>query len=136
LSRHPAATIIENFADLDEPRRYNKRHLLIDIIVIAICAVICGADDWEAIEECGKDKQDWFARFLELPHGIPSHDTFRRVFAVLDAEQFRTCFIEWIKAVHEITDGQIVPPGKAPDNIWDSLQPLPTSQLQRTTSPH
>lgn len=109
MSQHPATTIIENFADLDDPRHYNRRHLLMDIIVIAICAVICGADDWEAVEEFGKDKRDWFEQFLELPHGIPSHDTFRRVFAVLDAEQFQTCFIEWIKAVHEITDGQIVP---------------------------
>ena len=109
MSQHPAATIVENFADLQDTRRYNKRHLLMDIVYIAICAVICGADDWEAVEEFGKDKQDWFERFLELPHGIPSHDTFRRVFAALDAEQFRTHFVEWMKAVHEKTDGQIVP---------------------------
>ena len=109
MSQHPATTIVESFAHLDDPRRYNKRHLLVDIINIAICAVICGADDWEAVEEFGKDKQDWFERFLELPHGIPSHDTFRRVFAVLDAEQFRTRFVEWMKAVHEKTERQIVP---------------------------
>lgn len=109
MSQNPATTIVESFAHLDDPRRYNKRHLLVDIINIAICAVICGADDWEAVEEFGKDKQDWFEQFLELPHGIPSHDTFRRVFAVLDAEQFRTRFVEWMKAVHEKTEGQIVP---------------------------
>ena len=109
MSQHPATTIVESFAHLDDPRRYNKRHLLVDIINIAICAVICGADDWEAVEEFGKDKQDWFERFLELPHGIPSHDTFRRVFAVLDAEQFRTRFVEWMKAVHEKTERQIGP---------------------------
>jgi len=109
MSEHPATTIVESFAHLDDPRRYNKRNLLVDIINIAICAVICGADDWEAVEEFGKDKQDWFERFLELPHGIPSHDTFRRVFAVLDAEQFRTRFVEWMKAVHEKTERQIVP---------------------------
>lgn len=80
-----------------------------DIVVIAICAVICGADDWEAVEEFGKAKQDWFEQFLELPHGIPSHDTFRRVFAMLDAEQFQSCFIDWIRAVYKITQGQVVP---------------------------
>ncbi len=108
LSEHPVATIIEHFANLTEPRRYNKRHLLMDIIVIAICAVISGADDWPAVEEFGKDKQAWFEQFLELPHGIPSWDTFKRVFAALDAEEFQNCFITWIKAVYEITQGQVV----------------------------
>ena len=84
MSQTATATIIEHFLKLDDPRRYNKRHLLIDIVVIAICAVICGADDWPAVEEFGKAKQDWFEQFLELPHGIPSDDTFRRVFAVLE----------------------------------------------------
>ena len=109
MSQHPATTIVENFADLDDLRRYNKRHLLLDIMYIAICAVICGADDWEAVEEFGKAKQDWFEQFLELPHGIPSDDTFRRVFAVLETEQFQSCFIAWIRAVFEVTQGQVVP---------------------------
>jgi predicted transposase YbfD/YdcC len=109
MSQNSTATIIEHFSDLDDPRRYNKRHRLIDIIVIAICAVICGADDWVAVEEFGKDKQKWFEQFLELPHGIPTHDTFRRVFAVLDAEQFQNCFMAWIRAVYKITQGQVVP---------------------------
>jgi predicted transposase YbfD/YdcC len=108
LSQYPAATITEHFSNLTEPRRYNKRHLLMDIVVIAICAVICGADDWPAVEEFGKDKKAWFEQFLELPHGIPCHDTFRRVFAALDAEEFQSCFITWIKAVYEITQGQVV----------------------------
>jgi predicted transposase YbfD/YdcC len=109
MSQNSTATIIEHFSDLDDPRRYNKRHRLMDIIVIAICAVICGADDWVAVEEFGKDKQKWFEQFLELPHGIPTHDTFRRVFAVLDAEQFQNCFMAWIRAVYKITQGQVVP---------------------------
>jgi predicted transposase YbfD/YdcC len=108
LSPHPTATISEHFANLTDPRRYNKRHLLKDIIVIAICAVVCGADDWPAIEEFGKEKQGWFEQFLELPHGIPSHDTFRRVFAALNAEEFQSHFTTWIKAVYKITQGQIV----------------------------
>jgi predicted transposase YbfD/YdcC len=108
LPQHPTATIIEHFANLTEPRRYNKRHLLIDIIVIAICAVVSGADDWPAVAEFGKDRQAWFAQFLELPHGIPSSDTFKRVFAALDAEEFQSCFIAWVKAVYAITQGQVV----------------------------
>jgi hypothetical protein len=65
LTQHPARTIIDHFADLTEPRRYNKRHLLMDIIVIAICAVVGGADDWPAVEEFGKDRQEWFEQFLK-----------------------------------------------------------------------
>jgi predicted transposase YbfD/YdcC len=79
-----------------------------DIVVIAICAVIAGADDWPAVEEFGKEKKEWFEQFLELPHGIPCFDTFRRVFAALDAEEFQKCFISWIKAAYKITEGQIV----------------------------
>ena len=108
MSQHPASTIIESFADLTEPRRYNKRHFLMDILVIAICAVIGGADDWPGVEEFGKEKQEWFAQFLELPHGIPSQDTFKRVFAALDADEFQSCFITWIRAVYKITQGQVV----------------------------
>jgi predicted transposase YbfD/YdcC len=108
MHQMPTATITEHFSELDDPRRYNRSHLLMDIVVIAICAVICGADDWEAVEGFGRSKYKWFKGFLELPHGIPSQHTFRRVFARIDADQFRTCFIEWIKAVHKITRGQVV----------------------------
>jgi predicted transposase YbfD/YdcC len=101
--------ILEHFSGLSDPRRYNKRHRLIDIIVIAICAVICAADDWSAVEEYGKAKQAWFEEFLALPHGIPSHDTFRRVFAALDAEQFQAHFMAWIRDVYQVTEGQVVP---------------------------
>ena len=101
-------TIAKHFAGLDDPGRYNRWHLLLDIITIAICAVICGADDWIAVEEFGKAKANWFVKFLKLPHGIPSHDTFRRVFACLDAGQFQDCFIAWVRAVHQITQGQVV----------------------------
>jgi predicted transposase YbfD/YdcC len=104
----PPPTIAKHFAGLDDPRRYNRWHLLLDIITIAICAVICGADDWIAVEEFGKAKANWFVKFLKLPHGIPSHDTFRRVFACLDADQFQDCFIAWVRAVHQITQGQVV----------------------------
>jgi predicted transposase YbfD/YdcC len=80
----------------------------LDILVIAICAIICGADDWVAIQEFGEAKLDWFQGFLDLPNGIPSHDTFGRVFARLDPEQFHTCFMNWIMAASELTNGQVI----------------------------
>ena len=70
-----------------------------NILVIAICAVIAGADNWEDVEEFGKARLEWFQTFLELPNGIPSHDTFTRVFARLDPEQFQACFLRWMSAV-------------------------------------
>ena len=102
-------SIGEHFADLDDPRiDRTKLHSLHDILVIAICAVICGADTWDDIEWFGKSKEAWFRTFLELPNGIPSHDTFNRVFASLDAEQFRGCFISWVGTISESTQGQVI----------------------------
>ena len=69
--------------------------------MIAICAVISGANDWEAVAEYGRSKEEWFKTFLALPNGIPSHDTFWRVFRALDPEQFERCFMNWIQAVSE-----------------------------------
>lgn len=104
----PQATITEYFSGLEDPRRYNRRHKLLDILVIAICGAICGADGWEEIELFGESKEEWLRRFLELPHGLPSDDTYRRVFAALDAEQFEDCFMDWIEAVEGLTAGQVV----------------------------
>ena len=109
MAGDPIASIEHHFADLDDPRiDRTKLHKLLDIVVIAICAVICGADDWVAVETFGNAKHDWFKKFLELPNGIPSHDTFGRVFGQLDPDQFRTCFHNWISAVSEITAGQVI----------------------------
>lgn len=109
MAGNPIASIERHFAALDDPRiDRTKRHKLLDIVVIAICAVICGADDWVAIETFGKAKYEWFKQFLELPNGIPSHDTFGRVFGALDPEQFQSCFLNWISAVSEITQGQVI----------------------------
>ncbi len=101
---------IENhFCDLTDPRiDRTKLHKLLDILVIAICAVIAGADNWEDVEEFGKARLEWFRTFLELPNGIPSHDTFTRVFARLDPEQFQACFLRWMSAVSEVTGGQVI----------------------------
>jgi predicted transposase YbfD/YdcC len=104
----PGATVTEHFSDLEDPREDNRRHLLMDILVIAICAAICGADSWTEVELFGEAKYQWLKGFLKLPHGIPSHDTFGRVFALLDPEQFQRCFREWIAAVEEKTEGEVV----------------------------
>ncbi len=105
----PSASLIERFSILVDPRDDRaKRHSLIDIVVIAVCAVICGADSWVDVEMFGKSKREWFERLLELPNGIPSHDTFGRVFAMIDSGQFEECFVDWVSAVNEVTKGQVV----------------------------
>jgi predicted transposase YbfD/YdcC len=98
-----------HFSGVEDPRiERTKLHKLIDIMIIAICAVICGADNWEDVAEFGEAKLEWFKTFLEIPNGIPSHDTFNRVFARLDPQQFQTCFLRWISAVSEIIQGQVI----------------------------
>jgi predicted transposase YbfD/YdcC len=90
----------DHFADLPDPRLdRTKKHSLGDILVIALCAVIGGAESWPDIEAFGRSKHDWFKRFLALPNGIPSHDTFRRVFAALDPAPFAACFGSWMTAL-------------------------------------
>ena len=97
---NPALTIVTYFSGLQDPRIERTRlHHLMDIIVIAICAVICGAEGWEDIAKYGRAKHDWLATFLALPNGIPSHDTFRRVFCLLDPAAFHACFQRWIDAL-------------------------------------
>ena len=101
---------IENhFGDLTDPRiDRTKLHKLLDILVIAICALIAGADNWEDVEEFGKARLAWFQTFLELANGIPSHDTFNRVFARLDPEQFQASFLRWMNAVSDVIGGQVI----------------------------
>jgi predicted transposase YbfD/YdcC len=106
--QRPQAAIPAYFSVLEDPRRYNRRHKLLEIVVIAICAAICGAEGWEDIELFGETKEEWLREFLEQPHGPPSDDTYRRVFAALDAEEFQRCFMDWIEAVEELTQGQVI----------------------------
>jgi predicted transposase YbfD/YdcC len=88
----------DSFGDMPDPRVEGRcDHLLIDIIVIAICAVLAGAEGWEEIEEFGQTKEAWLRQFLELPCGVPSHDTFRRVFGLLDADIFQERFLDWVE---------------------------------------
>ena len=105
----PKETIADYFMGIEDPRiERTKRHHLIDLITIAICAVICGADSWVAIETYGQAKQQWLKRFLELPNGIPSHDTFARVFALINPQKFQECFLSWIKSVALLTEGEVI----------------------------
>ncbi|MBD6620178.1 ISAs1 family transposase [Komarekiella sp. 'clone 1'] len=105
----PKITITDHFAQMEDPRvDRTKRHKLVDILTIAICAVICGADSWVAIELYGCTKYEWLKTFLELPNGIPSHDTFARVFAQLNPQQFQKCFLNWMKSTYKITEGEVI----------------------------
>jgi DDE family transposase len=105
----PETSILAYFGDLDDPRiERNRKHPLINVIAIAILGVICGADNWVDIERYGKAKQEWLGQFLDLRNGIPSHDTFGRVFRWLDAEQFQKQFIAWTERICQISSGQTV----------------------------
>jgi predicted transposase YbfD/YdcC len=100
---------INYFSNLTDPRvERTKDHLLDDIIFIAIAAVICGAESWNDMENYGKSKESWLKGFLQLPNGIPSHDTFNRVFSTLDPQELEKCFLDWVKSVAQITKGEVI----------------------------
>lgn len=99
----------DRFAELEDPRvAASCAHLLIDILAITILAVASGADDWTDLETFGRLRHDWLKTFLELPGGIPSHDTFRRVLGLLDSRQFAACLFQWTQALHEATGGKLI----------------------------
>jgi predicted transposase YbfD/YdcC len=109
MAEEPLGSIRKHFSKLTDPRiERMKLHQLLDMIVIAICAVICGAETWVDIENFGKARIEWFRKFLELPNGIPSHDTFGRVFALLNGEAFEACFFDWVQAVNQVLGGQLI----------------------------
>jgi hypothetical protein len=102
MERKPR-TLLAHFENLPDPRLdRTKKHRLLDILVVAICAVIGGADSWPAVVTFGNAKLDWFRRFLELPNGIPSHDTFARVFALLNPQKVQECFPSWLTALCDV----------------------------------
>ena len=107
----PASSFQDYVATLTDPRcpdAPNSRHQLMDILLIAVCAVICGAEGWEDIEEYGMAHTKWFADSLDVPHGIPGHDTFRRVLSRRDPEELTRCFIAWPEALSEASGGEVV----------------------------
>jgi predicted transposase YbfD/YdcC len=103
------ASIVEHFQTLEDPRiERTKKHNLLDILVIALCTLLTGGEGFQDMELFGKSKRPWLQTFLALPHGIPSHDTFGRVFARLNPQRFHACFLSWTKAVAALTQGALV----------------------------
>jgi predicted transposase YbfD/YdcC len=104
----PTGEILRLLSEVPEPRRHNTRHKLIDILTLALFAVICGADGWVAVVAYAQAKEAWLKTFLELPGGIPSHDTFGRVFARVNPEAFERCFRTWVAALVDLSGGKLV----------------------------
>jgi predicted transposase YbfD/YdcC len=102
---------VEAFSDLPDPRvHHNKiRHKLLDVITMTVAAVLGGADNWADVVDFAHAKQNWFEEFLELPNGIPSHDTFSRVFSLIDPEAFGQCFLAWVRSIAKRKGGRVVP---------------------------
>lgn len=116
-------SFLNHFAKLKDPRNENhrnKQHLLSDILVLTILAVICGAESWVDVEDFGYSKEDWLKTFLKLPHGIPSHDTIGRLYSLLDAKQLQGCFLSWINTLVTTNKGEIIAiDGKTLRNSYD-----------------
>src|SRR5205085_8326228 len=109
MSESAALSLFDSLSQVPDPRLdRTKLHQLVDILVIAVCATICAAETWEEIAEFGQAKESWFRKFLALPNGIPSHDTFRRVFLRIDPKKFQESFLEWIRSVTHLTDGEVI----------------------------
>jgi predicted transposase YbfD/YdcC len=109
MSNNLNRSLEDCFGDLPDPRVEGRcDHKLLDIIIIAICGVLCGADSWVGIETVGRVKESWFREFLDLEHGIPSHDTFGYVFAKIEHEAFQTRFVRWVGSVFHVTKGQVI----------------------------
>jgi predicted transposase YbfD/YdcC len=109
MSETPLGSISKHFGQVVDPRiERGKLHQLLDIITIAICAVICGADDWVEVEEFGNIRLEWFRTFLTLPNGIPSHDTFGNVFARLDPDEFTRGFSSWVQTIAQLLPGEVI----------------------------
>lgn len=113
MAENVCTSIIEHFSELPDPRILLKtHHNLVDIVTMALCAVLAGADDWVEIAAHAKARESWFKEFLKLEGGIPSHDTFGRVFALLDPDAFAKCFIDWVRALVNISNEVVAVDGK------------------------
>ena len=108
MEKPSTVALLDHFGTLPDPRIERHRwHKLGDILVIAVCAVLCGAESYPAIEDFGREREEWWRQFLEFPEGIPSHDTFNRVWRLLDPVEFQRCFLGWMQAVAEVTAGEV-----------------------------
>jgi len=108
MSRELSARIAEHFQELTDPRRREVMYPLVNMVVMALCAVLSGADDFVSIARWAEKKKEWLATFLDMSAGVPSHDRFNAVLGALKPAEFETCLLSWITAVHEITDGQVI----------------------------
>jgi predicted transposase YbfD/YdcC len=122
VARAGVVAILSRFENLTDPRlERTQRHELLDMVTIALCAAICGADSWVDVEKFGVAKESWFARFLPLPNGIPSHDTFGRVFARLDTQEFLLCMQNWLRSLHlSLQDQGVAIDGKTLRGAFDA----------------
>jgi hypothetical protein len=127
-----ADSIKENFSKLADPIRQNLNilHDFNDILVLAICGILAGADHWVSVETFGKEKKDWFKSFLKLENGIPSHDVFSSVFSKLSTELFQECFISWVSTITSLLPGEVVPiDGKTVRRSHDSASNLKAAHV-------
>ena len=108
MSDSPRVSIQRCFSRLTDPRRRKVVYPLVNVVTIAICAVLCGADDFVAIAAFGRTKQKWLSRFLDLSAGVPSHDRFNAILGAIKVDEFQQCLLEFITAIHEVTNGQVV----------------------------
>lgn len=132
MNEATSSNVMEHFASLDDPRRAygNLRHDFEAILTIALCGMICGADDWVTIVQFGETKKSWFETFLELPNGIPSHDTFNDVFAKLNPLQFQECFIAWASSLSDLLPKDVIAiDGKALRGSYDKARSKPAIHM-------
>ena len=108
MAQMTVASVRKHFGELTDPRRREPIYPLMDLVVMALCAVICGADDFVAIAKFARTKKEWLSQFLDLTNGVPSHDRFNAVFAALSPAEFEKCLLSWVTSLHEITNGQVV----------------------------
>ena len=119
----PCRSLLDHLQAIEDPRMESKcEHTLVDIMMITLCAVICGAEDWNAIEAFGKARQTWLESFLELPNGIPSHDTFNRFFSILSPKVFQTFFLDWVRDVAKQVEEVVAIDGKTLRRSYDRKQ--------------
>ena len=130
MSAVSGASLSARFESLEDPRRGEVLHPLINIVALALSAVICGCDDFSAIAEFGRGRRKWLAKFLDLSMGLPSHDTFNNVLARLKLEAFEACLLEWVLTLHELTEGQIIPIDGRPGTRLYSNVRVPCARLR------